>query len=88
MTNRKRRFVIEIRTNETANPAEVIAVITRLAMSQAHVIKEPKPFVIFEGRKEEGLIFNLYYWQDGEIMITRSDLNTQIYNSLQSLGME
>jgi len=88
MTNRKRRFVIKIRTNEKADPSEVIAVITRLAMSHVHVIKEPKPFVIFEGQKEQDLIFNLYYWQDDEMMQTRSELNTHIYNSLKSLGIE
>jgi small-conductance mechanosensitive channel len=88
MTNRKRRFVIEIRTHAKADPAQVITVITDLAVKQAHVIKEPKPFVIFEGQKEQVLIFNLYYWQDGEVMITRSELNTHIYNSLKSLGIE
>jgi potassium efflux system protein len=88
MTNRRRRFVIKIRTNIKADPSNVIKVITALAMSQLHVIKEPKPFVVFEGQKEQAFIFNLYYWQDGETMITRSDLNAQIYNSLKSLGIE
>ncbi len=88
MTNRRLRFVIEIRTNAKANPSDVIPVVTDLALSQVHVIKEPKPFVIFEGQKEQVLIFNLYYWQDSEIMITKSELNTQIYNSLKSLGIE
>jgi potassium efflux system protein len=88
MTNRRRRFVIEFRTSAKTNPAEVIAVITDLAVNQAHVIKEPKPLVIFEGQKEQVLIFNLYYWQDDELMITKSELNTRIYNSLKSLGIE
>lgn len=88
MTNRRRRFVIEMRTNTKANPSEVIAIITDLAIHQTHVIKEPKPFVIFEGQKGQDLIFNLYYWQDDEVMITKSELNTHIYNSLKSLGIE
>ena len=88
MTNRRRRSVIEIRTNAKANPAEVIAIITDLAIKQAHVIKEPKPFAIFEGQKEQDLMFKLYYWQDDEVMITKSELNTHIYNSLKSLGIE
>ncbi|HEY5823462.1 MAG TPA: mechanosensitive ion channel domain-containing protein [Cyclobacteriaceae bacterium] len=88
MSNRRRRFVIEIRTNAKANPSEVIAVITDLAIHQAHVIKEPKPFVVFEGQKEQVLIFSLYYWQDGEVMVTRSELNAHIHNSLKSLGIE
>ncbi len=88
MTNRRRRFVIEIRTNAKANPAEVIAIITDIASHQPHVIIEPKPFVIFEGQKEQVLIFNLYYWQHEEVMITKSELNTNIYNSLKSLGIE
>jgi len=88
MTNRRRRFAIEIRTNARANPAEVIAIITDLAMHQPHVIRDPKPFVVFEGQKEHALIFNLYYWQDDEVMNTKSELNTHIYNSLKSLDIE
>jgi small-conductance mechanosensitive channel len=88
MTNRRRRSVIEIRTNTNANPAEVIAVIANLANKQSHVIKDPKPFVTFDGQKDQVLIFNLYYWQDDEAMNTKSELNTHIYNSLKSLGIE
>lgn len=88
LTNRRRRFFIEIRTHGKANPAEVITILSDLAASHMHVIKDPKPFVVFEGQKEQALIFKLYYWQEGEILITRSELNTQIYIALEALGVE
>jgi potassium efflux system protein len=88
MTNRRRRFYIEVRTNGKANPSDVLELLSDIAMNQANVLKEPKPFVLFEGQKEQVLIFKLYYWQDGEILMTRSELHTKIYNSLRSLGIE
>ncbi|MDH4092584.1 MAG: mechanosensitive ion channel [Cyclobacteriaceae bacterium] len=88
LTNRRRRFFIEVRTHGNANPAEVVEVLQHLAASHAKVIKDPAPFVVFEGQQEQTLLFKLYYWQDGEILITRGELNVQIYNALRALGVE
>ena len=87
LSNRRRRFTIEIRTSKNANPSEVVAAITSIVFRHIHVIKDPKPFVIFGGQLEQSLLFKVYYWQVGELLITRSELNLQIYETLKDQGI-
>jgi len=59
-----------------------------VAVQRIHVIKHPRPFVVFEGQREQTLLFRLYYWQEGEILITRGELHVQIYMALKERGIE
>lgn len=88
LSNRKRRFTIEVRTNKDADPAEIVATMTAIAREHPHVIKDPAAFVIFEGQADQSLRFKVYYWQVGELLSTRSDLNIQIYKALKDQGVE
>lgn len=88
LSNKKRRFMFKLKTNKNADPAEVVATITTIALQNNNVLKDPAPFVIFQGQQEQSLIFDVYYWQTGEVFITRSELNIDIYNALKAKGIE
>ena len=88
LSNRKRRFNIEVRTHTKADPGEIINVLEKVATQRIHVLKHPSPFVVFEGQREQALLFRLYYWQEGEILITRGELHVQIYLALRERGIE
>ena len=53
-----------------------------------HVLEDPKPFVIFQGQLEQSLVFDVYYWQVGEVFLTRSELNIKIFKALREKGIE
>ncbi len=88
LSNRKRRFTIEVRTNKNADPTEIVATLTAIALQHTHVIKDPKPFATFEGQLDQSLLFKVYYWQVGELLSTRSELNLQVYAALKEKGIE
>jgi small-conductance mechanosensitive channel len=88
LSNRKRRFTFNVYTNKNANPSEVVSIITTIALNNVHIIKDPAPFVIFQGQSEQSLLFNVYYWQVGELLRTRSELNLAIYEELKAKGIE
>jgi hypothetical protein len=71
-----------------ADPAEVVATIVAIAHQTKHVLEDPKPFVIFQGQHEQALVFDVYYWQVGEVFITRSELNIEIFKALKEQGIE
>ncbi len=88
LSNRKRRFKFSLKTNKNADPAEVVSIINEIALKTNHVLEDPKPFVIFQGQHEQSLVFDVYYWQVGEVFITRSELNIGIFKALKAKGIE
>ncbi len=88
MTDRIRRFTIEIRTHGKGDPEKISEVIKNIAKEHPHVLKSPSSFVVFEGQLDQVLLFKLYYWQIEEILVTRGDLNVQIYTALREMGIE
>jgi small-conductance mechanosensitive channel len=77
-----------LRTNKDADPQEVVSTVVAIALSTTHVLEDPQPFVIFQGQLEQSLVFDVYYWQIGEVFITRSELNLGIFKALREKGIE
>jgi small-conductance mechanosensitive channel len=85
----KRRLVISVKTPFTADPEEVIKILTEVAGRHPKSFDQPGPLAVFNGYESHALDFTLYCWvQFGDSLTSKSEIAVGAFKALAKAGIE
>ena len=89
LSDRMRRFDLEVGVAYGTDPQHVVALLTGVARATPGVLPEPPPIVLFLGFGDSALNFQLRAWTAHfeEWMKTRSDLGLAVHDALEKAGI-
>lgn len=88
LSDRKRRRMIPVSVAYGSNPREVITLIYKAAEEHPEVLKNPKPWAIFDGFGESSLNFRIYFWVSYDRGMTiQSEIAMSIYDALEEASI-
>jgi small-conductance mechanosensitive channel len=89
LSDRMRRFDLEVGVAYGTDPQQVVALLAEVARGTPGVLPEPPPIVLFLGFGDSALNFQLRAWTAHfeEWMKTRSDLGLAVHDALEKAGI-
>jgi len=89
LSNRKRRWDINVGVAYGTDPNKVLAIISNVANEHPEVQKIPAPWALFDGFGDSSLNFRIRIWTSVDnAMTTKSEVTVRIYEALQKEGIE
>lgn len=88
-SDQQRRIEVNVGVAYGTDPKTVIEILTKVALENEEVMKEPAPRTVFIGFGDSSLDFQLRAWTNNfdSWIITRSDLNVGVYDALNEAGI-
>ncbi len=91
LVDRDIRTVVRVGVAYGSPVEKVRDLLLQVAAADERILKEPKPFVVFEDFGDNALIFDLYFWsqvtRETEIRMIRSDLRFRIDALFREAGI-
>ncbi|MCH7548793.1 MAG: mechanosensitive ion channel [Candidatus Krumholzibacteriota bacterium] len=89
LSDQMRRLEIPVGVAYGSNPLQVIELLKEIAIGQEKVLRDPEPYVLFQGFGESSLDFELRAWTiDPDWIFIASDMKVQVYAALNRAGIE
>ena len=88
LSDERRRAALLIKVDFDSDIEKVLELMSGVAETHEHVLKDPKPMATFQGFGDYYLEFKLYYWLSTEIIRTKSDVAIGVYKSLRENGIK
>jgi potassium efflux system protein len=89
LSDRRRRLEIPIGAEYDTEPKIVMDMLLDVARSDERILREPEPYVLFQGFGDSALEFELRAWTDefDSFLRVRSDLCVEISSRLKTAGI-
>jgi small-conductance mechanosensitive channel len=89
LSDQLRRIEVPVGVNYASHPKKVIQLLEDVARSHPQILARPVPRCLFMEYGDSSINFELRCWTDQPINYNRirSDLNTAVYDAMQSAGM-
>jgi small-conductance mechanosensitive channel len=89
LSNRRRRYDINVGTAYGSDPNKVLELIYKVANDHQDVAKTPAPWALFDGFGDSSLNFRVRIWTTIDNgLTTKSEVTVGIYNALKEAGIE
>jgi len=89
LSDQLRRIDLPVGVNYSAAPKEVIRILEKVALVNAHILKDPAPQGLFMGFGDSSINFELRAWTDhfDDWPQVRSELASAVYDAVYAAGM-
>ncbi|MCD4737325.1 MAG: mechanosensitive ion channel, partial [Bacteroidales bacterium] len=89
LTDRKRRRVVPVNVAYDSDPRIVMDLLFKVAEAHPEVLKDPKPWPLFDGFGDSALKFRILFWVDFDRGLSvQSEVAMNIYDALQDDGIQ
>ncbi len=88
MSRYERRFIITIYTPPGTDPALVMELMTKAAVSVENVLPAPAPKTYFKGIIDQALCFELFFWVTFDILDAQSEVHLAVHKMLKEAGVK
>lgn len=89
LSDRKRRRIVKVATAYGTDPHKVLKLLFDVASSHPSVLKNPKPWITFDGFGESSLNFTLRFWATFDSGLTiQSEVAMMVYDALNEAGIQ
>jgi small-conductance mechanosensitive channel len=87
LSDKQRRKTIEFKVALDNDIENILQIMTDIAMAHKDVLKDPEPQATFQGYGDYYLNFKLYFWLSDNIIVAKSELFIQIYETMKKSGV-